>query len=354
MFAIVANAGNYKSSTDKKSVYTVMHAVASWQIDHFKEVKHHNLDWTNGALYSGMMVWSQMADNKKYEKFLSNIGRRFRWQPYFRMYHADDIVVSQMYLDMYRIKKDKRILQPTQARLDFVVEHPSQGSLDLNYRDYTSLERWSWCDALFMAPPVYAKMSAITGEKKYLKFMHKEFLATYNYLFDKEESLFFRDSNFFNKKEENGKKVFWGRGNGWVMGGLVAILKELPQKSKYRPFYEKLFKQMAKRVAQLQDPKGYWHASMLDHKSYPNQEMSCSSFFCYALAYGVNSGLLDKSEYQPIVEKAWKAMVSCVNDEGKLGWVQPIGQDPRKVTADMTEVYGVGAFLLAGSEVVKM
>ncbi|MCL3779849.1 glycoside hydrolase family 88 protein [Prolixibacteraceae bacterium JC049] len=350
----IAMGNNFSSEVKKQDITEVMTAVANWQIDNFKAVRHHDLDWTNGALYSGMMNWSQVSKDKKYEKWLMKIGWKYKWQPYFRMYHADDVVVSQMFLDMYRVKKDKRMLQPTQSRLDFVISHPSKGSLTLNYRDYTSLERWSWCDALFMAPPVYAKMASITGEKKYMKFMHKEFLATYDFLYDADEHLFFRDANYFDKKEANGEKIFWGRGNGWVMGGLVAILKELPAKSKYRKFYEKLFKEMAAKVANLQDEKGYWHASMLDYDSYPNGEMSCSSFFTYALAYGVNSGLLDKATYLPKVKKGWNAMVNSVLPNGKLGWVQPIGQDPKKVTKDMTEVYGVGAFLLAGCEILKL
>lgn len=349
-----AKGDQLAADLNKQDVMSAMEMVADWQIRNFKKVTHHNLDWTNGALFAGMMEWAKMAEDQKYINWLYGIGRKFQWQPFYRMYHADDIVVSQMYLEMYRLKKNDRILNPTKAKIDWVIANPSKGSLELNYRDLSSLERWSWCDALFMAPPVYAQLGEITGDSKYLKFMHKEFMATYDFLFDEEEDLFFRDHHYFKKKEANGEKIFWGRGNGWVMGGLVAILKELPAKSKYRAFYEDLFKRMAHRVASLQDENGYWHASMLDQVSYPNPETSASGFFCYALAYGVNTGILDKEEYLPKVKKAWTAMVNAVHPDGKLGWVQPIGADPKSVTRDMTEVYGVGAFLLAGSEMYKM
>ncbi len=138
------------------------------------------------------------------------------------------------------------------------------------------------------------------------------------------------------------------------MGGLVSILQELPKDSKYRPFYEQLFIEMAAKVAACQGETGFWHASMLDHGSYPNPETSSSSFFCYALTYGINAGLLDKTKYTPKVTKAWQALVSAVFADGKLGWVQPIGENPKNVTAEMTEVYGVGAFLLAGTEILKL
>ena len=344
----------FSSKLVKEDVSKVMAAVADWQISHFKNVYHHNLAWTNGALYSGMMQWAKMTEDKTYLDWLYRIGRRYNWQPYYRMYHADDIVVSQMYLDMYRLKNDERIMNPTKAKVDWVIDNPSSATLLYSHKNPGSMDRWSWCDALFMAPPVYAQLASITGDKKYMKYMHKEFMVTYNFLYNHDEHLFFRDHNYFDKRENNGAKVFWGRGNGWVMGGLVNILKELPVNSKYRPFYEQLFKEMAAKVITLQDEKGYWHASMLDVESYPNPETSASGFFCYALDYGVNQGLLGEDKYLPAVTKGWQALVTAVFSDGKLGWVQPIGEDPKKVTETMTEVYGVGAFLLAGSEIIKL
>lgn len=353
-------AKKFDTDLSKGAITNVMQAVADWQIDNFHSVKHHPLDWTNGALYAGMMAWAKIAPDQKYIDWLSKIGRRYAWQPHKRMYHADDVVVSQMYLDMYQLKKSNttsyRILGPTKARIDYVIAHPSKGSLLLNYRDALTLERWSWCDALFMAPPVYVKLANITGDDKYLTFMDKEFKATYDFLYDPEEHLFFRDHRYFPEKklEANGKKIFWGRGNGWVMGGLVALLRDLPKHNPSRPFYEKLYIEMAEKVADCQGKTGFWHASMLDHESFPNPETSSSAFFCYALTYGINAGLLDKKKYTPVVTKAWQSLVSAVFADGKLGWVQPIGENPKNVTANMTEVYGVGAFLLAGTEMLKL
>jgi rhamnogalacturonyl hydrolase YesR len=301
-----------------------------------------------------MMKLALISENPRYENWLLDIGRKHGWQPQNRMYIADDIAVSQMFLDMYQKVGDKRMLNPTMARTEWVVNHPSVNSLCLNRHDEATLERWSWCDALFMAPPVYAKMYSITGDSKYLVFMDGEFRATYDYLYDKEQMLFFRDCNYFSKRESNGQKVFWGRGNGWVMGGLTKILKELPADSHFRKFYATLYTEMSSKIASLQDQQGYWHASMLDQKSYPNPETSSSGFFVYALAYGINSGLLDKEKYMPIVKKGWDALVDAVFPDGKLGWVQPIGENPRSTTKEMTEVYGIGSFLLAGSEVYKL
>ena len=111
--------------------------------------------------------------------------------------------------------------------------------------------------------------------------------------------------------------------------------------------------ELAIRLSGLQDKDGFWHASLLDPDSYPSPETSSTALITYGLAYGLNHHLLDAS-YLPIVQKAWKALVSIVDEDGKVGWVQPIGADPKKVTREMTAVYGVGAFLMAGTEIMKL
>ena len=60
-----------------------------------------------------------------------------------------------------------------------------------------------------------------------------------------------------------------------------------------------------------------------------NGSTSGSSFFTYALAWGLNHGLLDRAEVEPAVRKAWTALVACVTPDGKLTHVQPIGADPK-------------------------
>jgi len=341
----------------KQEVYSIMDKVASWQIN--QPLKHRPADWTNGALYAGMMDWAKMAEDQKFMDWLIGQGEKCNWSKMPRAererYHADDYAVVMMYLDIYKIKKDAKMIKPMKAHLDYMIANPSTRSMDHNWwRDESPAQRWTWCDALFMAPTVFAKMYGITVERKYLEFMNKEYHATTDFLYDHVEHLFYRDSRFFAKKEPNGEKLFWGRGNGWVFGGLSIILTELNDTYKEKMWYEKLFTDMASKIKDTQDKDGYWHTSMLDQKSYPNPETSSTGFFVYGLAWGINNGYLSKETYLPVVEKGWNALCDAVYPDGKLGWVQPIGEDPRKTKKNMTEVYGVGAFLKAGSEVYKL
>ncbi|MBN2210427.1 MAG: glycoside hydrolase family 88 protein, partial [Sedimentisphaerales bacterium] len=114
---------------------------------------------------------------------------------------------------------------------------------------------------------------------------------------------------------------------------------------------------MAAKIASIQQPDGLWHSSLLDPQTYKDPETSGTGFFCYSLAWGINHGLLDRAMYLPVVKKAWAGLIDCVHPDGKLGWVQPPGGSPKSrytTGYDVTENYGVGAFLLAGSEVYKL
>ncbi len=348
----------FNESLTPDAVKTVLKSVADWQIN--TPLAHHPADWTNAALYAGMADWAGIAGDDSYYTWLKKKGEENKWDYYvqenpLRRYHADDYCVGQMYIELYRKYRDRKMITPLRAYLDRILKDPAKGDLKfVNTDTYWSSQRWSWCDALFMGPTVWAKMANITKKKKYLNFMYQEYRATTDYLFDKLENLYFRDSNYFDKKEANGSKVFWGRGNGWVFAGLPIIIRELPIDYQNRTYFTSIFKAMASKLASLQQPDGSWHASLLDPSSYPNPEMSATAFFVYGFAWGIDNGYLEKSIYLPVVVRGWKSMVRSVWPDGKVGFIQPIGADPRAVTREMTEVYGVGGFLMAGTQLYKM
>jgi unsaturated rhamnogalacturonyl hydrolase len=340
------------------NVKAILRAVADWQVR--TPLTHNPADWTNGALYAGMVEWAGISGNMSYFEWLRSQADKMSWTYYIqknplRRYHADDYCVGQLYIELYRKYGDRNMIKPMRLYLDQILKDPAKGELLFrNTKEYWSTQRWSWCDALFMAPTVWAKMANITHRKKYLDFMYQEFKFTTDYLYDKDEDLYFRDSNYFTRKEANGAKVFWGRGNGWVFAGLPIIIRELPAKYEQKDYFVMIYKEMAAKILSLQQPDGSWHASLLDPASYPNPEMSATAFFVFGLAWGIENGYLDKENYLAAVVNGWKSMVSSVWADGKIGFIQPIGADPKAVTREMTEVYGVGGFLLAGTQIYKM
>lgn len=338
-------------------VKQAMKKVADWQIEHYQDlysdhkVPHHPLDWTNGALYVGMVKWAEMANDDQYYNWLKEIGEKHQWKLHERKYHADDHTVGQLYIELYRKYLDQEMIEPTKEQFDFIMLHPAKTSL--KWKTPYHLDRWNWCDALFMSPPVWAKLYNLTEDRKYLDFMVTEFKATTDFLFDQEESLYYRDESYMGNLD-NGTKIFWARGNGWVFAGLTNIMNELDPKSEEYNYFLGIYKKMASKLLKIQTPEGHWSMSLLGQQFYPTPETSGSSFFTYGLAWGINQGILDKGTYEPAVKKGWNAMVGHVTKEGMLGYVQPIGAAPGNAWPDKTEVYGTGAFLSAGSEVYKL
>lgn len=333
-----------------KAVLDVMERVADWQLANPSRFKP--TDWTQAAGYAGFMALAGISPDSKYRDAMVRMGEGNSWNPGPRAYHADDHCVSQTYAELYFQLREPKMIAASRARFDEVLANPREGSLD--FKTKGNQDRWSWCDALFMAPPAWLRMHVATGDKRYLDLSVSHWWRTSDFLYDKQEHLYYRDSTYFDKKEANGRKVFWGRGNGWVVGGLVRMLEYLPSHHPERKKFEKQFVEMCTKLLSCQQDDGLWRASLLDPASYPLKETSGSAFYTYGFAWGVNQGILDRKRFEPAARKAWAALTSCVAEDGKLTHVQPVGADPKAFDENSTEIYGVGAFLLAGSEIYRM
>jgi len=338
---------------DHYAVLAVMERVADWQLAH--PSAHSPTDWTQAAGYAGMMALADISTHPRFLEAMMTMAKANDWKLGPRPYVADDHCVGQTYAELYLHFKDPAMIAPLRERLDWILAHPNDGSLDFDpQHNPDRLDRWSWCDSLFMAPPAWIRLSAATGEKAYLDFAVEHWWKTSDFLFDRDEHLYFRDSTYFERREANGRKIFWSRGNGWVMAGLVRVLQYLPAGHPAHSRFLQQYRAMADKILSCQQSDGLWRSSLLDPAGYPLKETSGSGFYCYALAWGVNHGLLDRARFRPAAANAWRGLVDCVADDGKLTHVQPIGADPKKFDETATEIYGVGAFLLAGSEIYRL
>jgi len=334
----------------RAAVMRVMTAAADWQLAH--PSTHATYDWTVAAFYTGMMAFTKLAESPKYYDAMKAMGEGNQWRPGLRPAHADDYAVIATYAKIFQREKDRKIIAPSLGLFDFLVTLPFNEPL--TWGNGIETRELAWCDALFMGPPSLAAVTTATGDRKYLDLANRLWWKTTDYLYDKEEHLYFRDSRFFEQREPNGRKIFWSRGNGWVFAGTARMLEELPADYPDRARYVALFREMAEKVAAVQGQDGYWRSSLLDPGSRPNPETSGTGFFVYGLAWGINHGLLDRARYEPTVTRGWSALVKAMHPDGMLGWVQRIGDQPGATTAETTEVYGVGALLLAGSELYAL
>lgn len=309
-------------------------------------------DWQQATFWVAL---TELANrDRRYAKPLLDLGRAEEWRMGDRPYHADDQLIGQAWLWAAQNGGGKQAAAPMRAYfnhllanrptigLEFIPVAPGKGTS-------TCTDRWCWCDALFMAPPTMLRLAKATGDKRYADFVHAEWKAATDYLFDPSEQLYFRDSRFFAMRDDSGRKLFWSRGNGWVMGGLVRVLQVMDKTDPQRPYYEKLFKDMSAKLVTLQKADGYWPASLLDNDPGTPPETSGTAFFTYAFAWGVDNGLLDRRVYEPAAVRGWHALQGAVQPDGMLGWVQQVGDRPDSVSAKETQFYGSGAYLLAGT-----
>ncbi|MEI6893914.1 MAG: glycoside hydrolase family 88 protein [Colwellia sp.] len=381
---------------DKKEIYKSMQLVADWQWSRFNSKTNlfegygdkahmsatsgdsHPQGWVYAAFYVGMAKWAKLADqqgNDSYYRKLHQIAQRNQYLVAPRIYNADDYAIGQLYLDLYEKYNDPKMIAPLQTVFNIILNSPP--TIGLYFERVTQKSqftggnmgdqfdgrgfayvpcknRWCWADALFMGPPVWVHLAKVTGDQRYLDYADSEFWATVDLLWDKEDHLFFRDSRFFDKREKNGEKVIWARGVGWVAAGLARVLEHLPQDHPKRTGYEDIFKKLMTRLAGAQQSDGFWRPSVLAPEAQPYKESSGTALMAYAFVAGVNQGILDKAQFMPVITKAWSALVSTIQRDGKMGWVQQIAASPDSVSADDSQIYAVGGFLLTGSELYKM
>lgn len=331
---------------------------ADWQLAHIHDVPPtawgaesvKAQSWEQGALFVGLAA---LADrDPHYVAPVLARGAETGWQPGPRPFHADDYTIAASYLWDSRHGAGAAALAPTRARLDAILAARPQNSLD--FADPHCQDRWCWCDALFMAPPVWFEMSRLTGDPKYAAYAKAEVWATVDALYDRDLHLFYRDSRFLTRTDINGEPLFWSRGNGWVFAGLARIIPLLDDADPDKARFVALFREMAAGLAQLQTEEGWWAPSLLGDEGTALPEESGTGFYVYGMAWGLKAGILDRETYEPVVRSGWAGLVRGVHDDGQVGYVQPVSDRPDNVAYDDWQFYGTGAFLLAATAVADL
>ena len=335
-----------------RAIARAVRKVGDWEL--IQNQSHFNQDWTYAALYRGLLAASRSLPNREYENTMLGVGKKFDWKLGPRQTEGDDQAIGYLYLQLYMKYRDVKMLDPTKSQFDSIIFLPNVCTETCAAWSNKNTPTWWWADSIFMAPPVWADLYKATGDRKYLDHMDQNFWVTSNLLYDPQEHLYSRDESYLNKHEANGRKVFWSRGNGWVIAGMAQVLEAMPKDYPSRPRYVQQFRDMAARLKSVQSEDGLWRPGLLDAESYPLPENSGSAFFVYALAWGINNGVLDRAAYLPVVEKGWAGLITHIYADGRFGSIQPIGAGPDSYKPQTSYVFGVGAFLLAGSEAEKL
>ena len=322
------------------NVLAIMKKVADYQLGKWGATNPNG--WVDAAGWTGILALYDVSHDTKYLDAAKAWATKNNWALTGDASNADNQCAAQVYFDLY-------LAEPSAANMNRVTGAKPAFDAMLAAKQ----AGWGWVDSLYMSPPGLARLYAVTKDAQYLPFLFEQWNKTKTTLYSATDGLWWRDPP---PTVASGKPrdIFWSRGNGWVMAASVRVLQELPAAEPQRSIFVDNLHAMAQALVPLQQADGTWHSDLLHPAAFPTPESSGSAFFTYAMAYGINTGLLDKGTYLPIVTKAWAGLQTCVQPSGLFGFVQPPNWAPGPSTATDASPYGVGAFLLAGSEVAKL
>ncbi len=341
-------------TTDKEQIKKLMGMVADWQLT-YSFVDKTKLDWHWGAFYEGLIEAYEVTGDERYLEEMMNIGEYYDWSLEEDVLHADRLLICDIYAYLYEKtgRKNPEMMKATKWAMDLHTTRKAKVEPQYKGANYKQ-EWWSWCDALYMAAPSFYTYSNLTGDPAARDFAFNQWNVVADYLYSEEDALFFRDDRYFDAVSSNGGKVFWARGNGWVMGALTRILRDCPKDSEQYAYYEKMYREMCAKFLEIQRPEGLWTVSLLDPEELLRGESSGSGFYGFAFAWGVNNGILDRDVYGPAAKKAWAALSHNVSQFGRLGYVQQVAGSPYPFYEYQAHTYASGAFLQFAHEMLKM
>ncbi len=173
--------------------------------------------------------------------------------------------------------------------------------------------------------------------------------------------------SLFRHDPGSGAGSYWGRGNGWAAWGLARSARYLDAPyggGRYEEVVDRVgirevLARLASALAARRSDDGGWPTDLAHPEACPAGETSATGLITYMLAKGVDEGWLDRPAFTPVILKAFSLLLHRLDPQADLAGIQPPGTGPDcGVTASTDPAvdvsYGVGAFLLAASEVLKL
>ena len=305
--------------------------------------------WERGAYMLGCLAAYDAIGRKDYHEYALKWADDNNWAFYddgsdWAYKNADYKICGQSYLRLMEIDPTCGTMENMINSMERILNDPEN--------DY-----WWWVDTIYMALPYYNMMGVKLGDSRYFDKAHALFENSKEErgCYDHEEKLWYRDERFLPDKARtaSGKKVFWGRGNGWVIAGLARTLAVLPETNRYYDEYRSIFCDMAKALLPWQQEDGFWRTSIIDPEEFDTPETSGTALILYAYMLGINLGILDESWFEA-VRKGFDGLNRiAVFENGKIGYVQVVAWGPGPVDRDASNDYAVGTYLLLCHEITK-
>lgn len=367
---IIANTSFKFVNTKTNETYTSTKGLAS-SPDIKVVSKYNKWMYVNGVLTIGMMQMADILQDKKYSNYsnqnfefiFSNIGYfetlykaktpKTEFGGFFSMGNLDACGAMAAGLSDVNALANKADYK---AYLDRAANYISNKQLRLPDGTFSRpgpRYMTMWADDLFMSVPFLARMGKVTDDNKYFDDAIKQVENFNKYLYDAHTGLFFH--NYYQDVDMNGVG-HWGRANGWLAVAQAQLLDQLPANHPKRPELIKLLLRQIGGFARYQDQSGLWHQLLDKPDSY--LETSVTAMYVYTVAHAVNQGWIHP-KYISIANEGWKGLLTKITPDGQMQDVC-IGTNMDEALkfyytrpTELNDTHGLGAFLLAGTEMVK-
>ncbi|WP_344568212.1 glycoside hydrolase family 88 protein [Streptomyces axinellae] len=313
--------------------------------------------WARATFFSGLMALHRVTGRARHLAYARSWAEKHDYALHggVTTRHADDHNAGQAYLDLYEAEGSRdeakiAAIEDSVHRMTF-TDRPGKD------------DDWWWDDALHMAMPPFARLAVLRGEPAYADKLHRLYAHTKSVqggpgLLDPATGLWYRDERFLpgGIASPGGDPVLWSRGNGWVAAGHVKTLTALAGGAAHTREYRRTLVRLLAALRAVQREDGFWNVNLADPGHLPGPETSGTAFFAYATAYALRAGLVPRKSYEPVLARAWHGLVTtALHADGFLGHVQGVGDRPESsqpVTYETTADFAVGAFLLAGAQLL--
>lgn len=335
---------------------------------------HPSCIWTRGTYIEGDLALYRINGDTNIYNYAAQWGAFTNWSLRYGDTDTspDDQCAGQEYVELYQI-------DPTQTnRLTHIVN-----SVNYWVSHGTGSNQWTYVDSIHMSMPAFAKLSVLNSnvisalktnytyapEMYSFFYFIKDVYGRSNGLYNAADHLWWRDTNFmanYTASDGTKQKCYWSRGDGWAFVALARTMEVLPASDPHYAEYLQTFKDMAAAILAVQWTDGFWNVNLAYTNDYPGPESSGTACFTYGMAWGILHRYLDTNTYLPAVINGWNALAvgalhhSTGTDNGFLGYEQGSGSEPSSAQpVTYTSVpdfddFGLGLFLLAGSEVYQL
>ncbi|CAN5483748.1 rhamnogalacturonyl hydrolase YesR [soil metagenome] len=195
------------------------------------------------------------------------------------------------------------------------VDHPDAPLTDAKTDKVQNGGPCAFVDTVHFDAPFFAALFHSTGEAQYEALAAGTLFSQIDLLFDEEVSLF---HHFWIERIRQPNRVFWGRGNGWALLGLVHTLGYLQKGGGNYPRILETLRRLAEAMARLQDSSGHWHTVLDDPGSY--LETSIAAFVVDGFSVALRHGWIEPS-HQAVVDRALEAVLKSMHPDGLLDGV---------------------------------